>query len=548
MKASNNTRLMLKASMLLAILPVATMAVAQDTVKRKTIDITSSFKPSLIQQQKLGLTASAAPADSVRPRLQYSIPSQNLAFGFSPAPLRPMAFQADSNATADRPGVYVKAGYGNFQTPYLKALASFGNGVKSNGNLEGHYLSSKGQLPYQQFSQFGAKANLWLHMKQNNSLHLFGGLDGSSTYRYGFGEKPAPPEDSLKLRYTTATVGAALANAIGGENGVSYNGKLDAHFFSDNQEGQEVALRFDVPVTKQISDNAALTLGIKGMVSNLNGRDTSFGNNLFMIPVQANLQLKEGLTLYAGIIPSWNNKAFALLPDVKLEYLLNQQNMSVEAGVRGYYDENTFRSLAATNPWMQQPTQLTNTRNLEAYAALKANVNEFLSYRAKLGVGKQYNVPLWVNDAKDGREFELQFEPSLSRFFLAGELVYQKGQRFRWSNSLQINGYSSLKVADKAFGLLPMELRSSVNLMILKDLRFKADLYSFSGAWYRPVGGGDSKRGKSVLDLNAGVEFDVTAKLKLWLQLNNIANMDYQRWHQYRVLGFQALGGIIFHL
>jgi hypothetical protein len=40
----------------------------------------------------------------------------------------------------------------------------------------------------------------------------------------------------------------------------------------------------------------------------------------------------------------------------------------------------------------------------------------------------------------------------------------------------------------------------------------------------------------------------VTAKLKLWLQLNNIANMDYQRWHQYRVLGFQALGGIIFHL
>jgi hypothetical protein len=73
-------------------------------------------------------------------------------------------------------------------------------------------------------------------------------------------------------------------------------------------------------------------------------------------------------------------------------------------------------------------------------------------------------------------------------------------------------------------------------------------LYSFSGAWYRKVGSGDSKRGTSVLDLNAGIEFDVTAKLKLWLQLNNIANMDYQRWHQYRVLGFQALGGIIFHL
>jgi hypothetical protein len=49
------------------------------------------------------------------------------------------------------------------------------------------------------------------------------------------------------------------------------------------------------------------------------------------------------------------------------------------------------------------------------------------------------------------------------------------------------------------------------------------------------------------LDLNAGLEFDVHKKVKLWLQLNNIVNQDYQRWNQYRVFGFQALGGAIFH-
>ncbi|HSC52415.1 MAG TPA: hypothetical protein VLC98_02260 [Phnomibacter sp.] len=537
-----------KTLLTLACMAVFAQLQAQDTVKRKTIDITSSFKPSLRPQQKMGFTASAVASDTNRPKLSYKIPAQNLAFGFYPAPLRPLAFQADSATVATGPSIYLKAGFGNFTTPYFKGIAAFGDGKKSNGNVEAQYIGSKGKLEYQDYEQYGVKGNLWLHMKQNNTLHLNGGFLSNGTYQYGFDPKTvAPPKDSLRIKYSDVFVGADMGNIIAGDAGVSYQAKLNAHFFSDNKDGQETSVHFDVPITKTISDNASVTLGIKGMLSTFSGATSDFSNNLFMIPVNGKFKLQENMTLKAGLIPSWNNKQFKLLPDIDFEYLLNEKNLVLQAGFRGYFDEQNYRSLTVYNPWIQQPDSLTNTRNSEIFGAVKSNLNENFSFRVKLGVGSQFNVPLLVNDQYDGRTFELINEKKLSHILFSGELVYQKGDKISWTNLLQYNGYGDIEQAPKAYGLLPFEFRSSLQFLIRKDLRFKADMYAFNGAWYRTVEG-DDKRGKSVIDLNAGVEFDVTQKLKLWLQFNNITNSEYQRWHQYQALGFQAVGGIIFHM
>lgn len=521
---------------------------AQDESKRKTIDITSSFKPALRPQNKIGFTASAANADSTRPALSYQIPSQNLALNFSPAALRPMEFQQDSASLPVNSSLYLKLGYGNFSTPFVKGLASFGDGVKSNANVEVGYIGSKGKIPFQQFNQYNAKGNLWLHMKNNTALHLYGGYNGFGTYQYGFDPKGAQVSgDSLKLNYNLGEIGAALANPIQTETGVAYNARINGHFFSDNRGGQETAFKFDVPLSMKISDMASFGLGVKGMLSAFSSASTSINNNLFMIPVWARFKLQENIFLRAGLIPSWNNKEFKLLPDIDAEYLMQDNNMVVQAGLKGYFDENTFRSLTNFNPWINQPTTITNSRVTEFYAGLKSNVSENLSYRIKAGYGKMTNVPLFVNDSKDGRTFKLIWEPELTRVSLNGELTYKRGDQFNWSNSLAVNGYSQIDAGSKPYGLLPFEFHSSAQWQILKGLLVKSDLYLLNGAWYRTPQGAVQK-GKTIFDLNAGVEFAVRSKIKLWLQFNNIANMEYQRWNQYKVLGFQALGGVIFQL
>ena len=64
---------------------------AQDTTKRKTINITSTFKPSLKNTAKLNFNAEAPLIDTAHPELKYNLPLQFLSLAYQPAGLNPLA-------------------------------------------------------------------------------------------------------------------------------------------------------------------------------------------------------------------------------------------------------------------------------------------------------------------------------------------------------------------------------------------------------------------------------------------------------------------------
>ncbi|CAN5733486.1 hypothetical protein BH10BAC3_BH10BAC3_23930 [soil metagenome] len=520
---------------------------AQDTSRKKTINITSTFKPVLRTPYKMGFAASPAGTDSVRPVLQYNVPVQNLAFSFMPAPLKPLAFQ-DSLLAAERNKAYIKLGFGNFTTPYAKAAVGFGDGVKSNGSIEGDYISSKGKLPYQQFTKFGIRGSTILNVNEANDFRLNAGIEGYGTYRYGFAPDSLKfPKDSLKLMYTDFTGGASFSNRRQTDAAFWYDPSVAFHFFGDNNSGKETQFNFALPLEKNITDKIAVQVGLSGMLDKFNGKTTSFSNNLFILNAGIKTSITENIQLRAGVLPSWNNKEFKLLPDVEADFLLNGSSFVFQAGWKGYYKEQTFRSLVAFNPWIQQPDSINNTRNSEFFGAVKAVVDEHFSFRVKAGYVAMSNVPLFVNDFGDGKTYRVINELKMNSVNLTGELAYIKGEKFQWYNSVSLSTYGGLDLAPKAYGLLPFELKSSARAQLIKDLYLKADLYNFIGTWYSDKNGGTNKSG-SGFDLNAGAEFKLFSKMDLWLQFNNILNQKYQRWNQYPVLGFQAIGGVIFHL
>src|SRR3982074_2491556 len=73
-------------------------AQAQDTTKRRTIEITSSFKPVLREAVKINFNAAPPVADTSKPRLNYNIPAQYLFLTYQPGEMKPVALQADSLA------------------------------------------------------------------------------------------------------------------------------------------------------------------------------------------------------------------------------------------------------------------------------------------------------------------------------------------------------------------------------------------------------------------------------------------------------------------
>ena len=82
---------------------------AQDTTKKKTIDITSTFKPVLRDAVKINFNAAPPAADSSKVKLNYQVPQQNLLFNYEPSSLSPVALQVDS-LSAWKNSNYIKVG------------------------------------------------------------------------------------------------------------------------------------------------------------------------------------------------------------------------------------------------------------------------------------------------------------------------------------------------------------------------------------------------------------------------------------------------------
>ena len=148
-----------------------------DTTKKQTIDITSSYKPLLRNAVKINFSATNLLADTNKIVAPYKIPAQNLFYSYQPISLKPLALAMDSVLDL---GIrnYLKLGFGNYTTPLVSAGVSFGDGKKYLLNVYADYISSKGGIQFQDYSQVNIKQPAVILRKKMNcmaALHLING-------------------------------------------------------------------------------------------------------------------------------------------------------------------------------------------------------------------------------------------------------------------------------------------------------------------------------------------------------------------------------------
>lgn len=537
---------MTKASILaLAVLLAGTGAQAQDTTG-KSVKITSSFKPVLKEAAKVNFNASPPTTDTTRPRLQYSIPNQNLNFAFQPGTLRPLALQVDSGGQWSNES-YVKVGFGNLKTPFAQVGLSVGDGTRAGVNLYGRHVSSKGKLPNQDYSNTNVELNTFLKSGNIEWDARLGAVQ-QNTKKYGITALSSmPPKDSLDVRLQTWRGRLAFHNINRTELGISYAPELRVDAFSDGNSNSESNTYLHLPVQKSLGETFAAELSVTASLSRYKPEGREAVNNNFLYLSPSLLYRSANINLQAGIRPAWNRSKAKLFPNIMAEVATSDQRFSFQAGWVGYLRNSGFQYMAAINPWIWAPETVFNSSVEERYAGFKGSAGDHLSYSAKIAYNQISNQPLFTNDTSmvsGGRSFVVINEPELKVFNFGGELGYTIGETFSLISNIQFNQYKT-KQAEKAWGLLPVEFRTNLRLQVLKDLYVTSDLYTFDGPQYLKKDGGRGNLGTS-LDLSAGLEFKIVKNIKLWAQFNNMLNKEYQRWNQYPVYGFNFLGGVVF--
>lgn len=515
----------------------------KDTSKPDVVVLYAAFKPTLRNAAKINFSAATPVIDTLKEALSYVVPAQNLFFSYQPVPIKPLALFVDSTYTWSNNG-YAKVGYGGYSTPYIETGWSFGDGKNNVTSINAIHTSSKGNLPFQQFS----KTNLDIlgNYTNANNHEWMGKFNFNTTNQFLYGYQPTTlvfNKDILQQQFTNIAIDADYSRKTVNDFGISYKPSLGFNYFFDSKQANEFTAKLQVPVTKKFNDQLALKLNLLADITSYKSNLVNVSNNLFSLNTTVQYTANN-FTLNAGILPTWNNSEVKLLPNFTAEAKINGEKFIAEAGWIGYFQKNTYQSLGSTNPWLAQPTNLFNTKISEQYAGIKGSVGNHLTYNGRVSFLSMNNMPLFVNDLGDGKTFLILPDSNLQALKIHGEIGYSIQEKFSFIAGINFFQFTKSNF-DKPFGLLPLELTGSLKWKLLKDLHLKSNVFIWDGVNYRNKLL-QSQKLSAAIDFNAGIEYSIMNKLNLWLQFNNLLNSRYQRWNQYEVLGLNVIAGVVY--
>jgi len=532
---------MKKVSIVLCFYFVQASLFAQDTTRRQTIEITSAYKPVLRDAAKIDLYATPFKADTSRPRLAYSIPPQNLFFSYQPVVLRPLPLFIDTAVVLGTRN-YVKAGFGSYTTPYVEGALGFGDGKTALLNIYGNYISSRGKIKNQDFSEMDLKA-MGSFFSGNNEFYGSLGFAQHEYYQYGYDHNIFDyPKESIRRSYHDMNLTFGVKNSQVNKLGINYDPHIEVHAFGREKDVDESTLIVDLPAEKMVGGHVAIKVSL---YANINGYKVSglkIDNSLYQVSPSL-AYTSDVFKINAGITPSWNNGEAALLPNIYGEVQLQQNVIAVQGGWIGRYIANSFRTLSNQNPYMVDPVFLNNTKEVQYFGGIKATVGKHFNFNAKAAFIQYTDMPLFINDNFDQKRFLMLNESRVNNFQIHGDMNYIDQDKFTLTGAVDLNTYSGLKDNSSAWGLYPLKVTGSLRWNAFKQLLVKGDLIAFSGA--KAYDGGFTKNLKGGTDLSVGGEFKINKMFSAWVDFNNVLNSKYEYWNRYPVYGLQVIGGVI---
>ena len=515
---------------------------AQDTIRKREVNITSTFKPSLKEAAKININAAPPVADTSRPKLQYNIPNQNLSFLFQPGVLKPLALDVDSGGRWPNDN-YVKLGYGNFKTPFAQAGFSLGDGINKGVNLYAKHFSSKGKIELQEMSH--TNIDLKAFFKTSGNLEWNAALGGMQEKYNKYGNQPKPvnfPEDSFRVRFNHFHGRLGLRNINLTSEGLGFAPEISVNAFSDREGNSESSSYISVPFSKPFGTQYALDLKLEASISRYTPEEKEKVNNNWFAFSPTFHYKTSGLVLHAGLRPAWENKNFTLFPNLMAEFSLRNSKFVIQAGWTGYMKYAGYQQVADMNPWIFEPARTYVSSVVERFGGFKGSIGDHINYGAKVAYNTVKNQPLFFNDTMGGGSFIVTNEPEMNVLNIGGELGYTVGEKFSLITTLSMNQFSTDQNKE-AWGLLPLEFNSKLRLQLSKDLYANVNLYAFDGPQSLTKEGSKNLTGSA--DLSAGMEFRVLPRVKVWMQANNILGQEYERWNQYPVYGLNFLAGVV---
>lgn len=511
--------------------------------KKEEISITSSFKPSIVKTGKLEFQAEAPPKDTTAYKLTYPTLPIQFTTPMSSFVIKPLSFHINEKQQ-DHEDVYAKLGFGNLSTPFASLGFTSGK-AKEQFTANADHISSIGKLEDQQYAHSSLNLGYKNTLAENRIARVYAGYDRQGYRLYGFdhARNPILPVADLRQQFNNFHLGAKYDH-LSGENGsMSLMPELRADYLKASREQSAIALSFAFPISYKINESFKAGIAVDAAMASLKkGALPSQSAALVQVPLSFEYS-PSSFNIKGSVIPVLKSSKINLVPNLQLDYLLGETGLKLQVGVLNKLDINSLHKLYAINPFLVAPDSLTIFQQTDYFAGVEWLGAKGLQLKFNGGYTVFSDLPLFINGEESGKEMKVLNESQLTAIHLAGEVNYTFTPEMEFRSSINVFAFQKQETYSAAYGLLPLELKIGLSWKPFKGLTTRVNADLWSGALSRSPGMPE-KRLKDAADINLGVDYKLNKKWALWVDLNNIANIQYQRWNQYDAFGFNFIAGL----
>jgi len=515
---------------------------------KEEINITSSFKPSIIKTGKIEFQPGVIAKDTSPYQFKYPFEVSRFSTTLSPFTVKPLALAQDIKTNAQEN--FAKIGFGNLRSPFASiAFSDIKENIEQTFGID--HLSAVGSLPDQKISQSSVLGSVKRKFSETQSLGFILGFNRQAFKLYGFDHSRYNLSAAdLNQEFNVIRLGSSYRIVTGSEGQTTLAPDLNFDYVMGSGNTSEFSGKFQFPVSVNLSDRTRITAQFDADYSILNDTIKKRTDN-YLLKLPVKLSYRKGkINFIGGIIPIVSKDDLLIAPDFTFLYAVNVEGLRFKAGIKNQFELNSLGRLFRINPFLRPPDSISLYSETDYYLGLDWVTTKALQFNFSTGISRFTNMPLFVNYGVTERQFNILYEPILHFFHIKAGAEYLIDENMKFGG--EIKYYSRLKQEkyDHPYGFLPLELKAHFKWSPLAplSLRFNASLWQGAMALpftnSNPGVGQASFRLKDAADLNLGVDYKLNKKWALWVDLNNIANNRYQRWNRYESFGFNFLAGI----
>lgn len=459
---------------------------------------------------------------------------------------------------------FVRAGYGNFESPLLEGRYMSTTADPFNYAFKfKHQSFGKGPIGAEQSSEahtaFGADGSYF-----TEAVELFGGMNWAQDKYSFYGvnpilfDNPDLPFETLNNILNHFKVEAGFRD-IEKTGTISYEGKLsfrnfkDSYAVKENEVGVQAGLKFrtDSDWSGKVDFNYFHT-----KPEDIN---YSLNRNYFSIRPRVSYNY-EAFQFTAGLnLVSENDSIadkssdFRIFPVLKASYQFADE-FGFYGAFSGDVQRNTYFSFVNENPFLGPSEQLLNTiNNYKIEGGIEGQFQEAFHYRAGINVSRLNQMHFFVNSFADSSRFEIVYDDKSIVFNINAELGFKISEVYSLGSRLDLYQYD-LNIQEAAWHRPLWEVRVNNQFTPFEKLLVQANVNFMGGLkakeyqyeFFSNPPPFEIVNLKTIADLQLKADFKITDRFSIFAEGNNILNGKNSRWLNYPVRGIQLVGGASF--